>query len=321
MAGKGAAPRMAGSLLMRGTKKHTRQQLQDEFDKIKAQVNVSGSLTGAGAAIDTVRAGLIPALRLAAEILRQPSFPESDFEQIRQAAIAQSGSRPQRAAEHGQHRDEPVSQCFLSARAIRATSRPSMRASIELKKVTLDEAKKFYADFYGASNAELAVVGDFDPAEVRKVAEELFSSWKSPKPYAVVKREWKKLAPVNTSLEAPDKTNAYSVRSDSAQHGPAGSGLSGHGSGRPHHGRRREEPPVGAHSREGGLELRREQQLPRGPRRKSTACLPPSPRPRPENAAKVEAAFKDEIAQSGDHWIHRGGSGHGQERRSCRNGS
>ena len=53
---------------MRGTQKHTRQQLQDEFDKIKAQVNVGGALAGATARIDTVRAGLIPALRLAAEI-------------------------------------------------------------------------------------------------------------------------------------------------------------------------------------------------------------------------------------------------------------
>ena len=106
---------MAGSLLMRGTQKHTRQQLQDEFDKIKARVNVSGSLTGAGASIDTVRAGLIPALRLAAEILREPSFPESDFEQIRQAAIAQSGGGAQRAAKHGQYRHEPVSECGLPA--------------------------------------------------------------------------------------------------------------------------------------------------------------------------------------------------------------
>jgi zinc protease len=79
----------------------------------------------------------------------------------------------------------------------------------QLKKVTLEEAKKFYADFYGASNGELAVVGDFDPAEVRKVAEDLFSSWKSPKPYAVIKKSWSKLNPVNTSLEAPDKTSAY----------------------------------------------------------------------------------------------------------------
>src|SRR4029078_13162943 len=76
------------SLLMRGTQKHTRQQLQDELDKIKARVNVTGSLTGAGASVDTVRAGLVPGLRLAAEILREPTFPESDFEQIREADIA-----------------------------------------------------------------------------------------------------------------------------------------------------------------------------------------------------------------------------------------
>jgi len=47
LAGKGAAPRMTGNLLMRGTKQHTRQQLQDEFDRIKATVRVTGSLTGA----------------------------------------------------------------------------------------------------------------------------------------------------------------------------------------------------------------------------------------------------------------------------------
>jgi len=208
VAGKGAAPRLAGGLLMRGTRQHTRQQLQDEFDKIKAQVNVAGSLTGANARIDTVRAGLIPALRLAAEILRQPAFPESDFEQIRQAAIAnlEAGrSEPQGMASIAMNR-------YLNASYPKGDPRyvQTVDESIDdLKKVTLDEAKKFYEDFYGASNAELAVVGDFDAAEVRKLAEELLGNWKSPKPYAVVKREWKKLTPVNTSLEAPDKTSAF----------------------------------------------------------------------------------------------------------------
>ena len=208
LAGKGAAPRLAGSLLMRGTQKHTRQQLQDEFDRIKAQVNVSGALTGAAARIDTVRAGMVPALRLAAEILREPTFPESDFEQIRQAAIAQieaGRNEPQNMANLAMNRYLNVSYPPGDPRYT-----PTIDESIDqLKKVTLEDAKKFYADFYGASNAELAVVGDFDAAEVRKLAEELFSSWKSPKPYSVVKRDWKKLAPVNTSLEAPDKANAY----------------------------------------------------------------------------------------------------------------
>ncbi len=208
LANKGAAPRLAGALLMRGTQKHTRQQLQDEFDKIKARINVSGSLDRATASIDTLRAGLVPALRLAAEILRQPSFPESDFEQIRQASIAQleaGRSEPQNMASIAMNR-------FLNAAYPPGDPRYTLTIDEnidQLKKVTLEEVKKFYADFYGASNGELAVVGDFDPAEVRKVAEELFSSWKSPKPYAVIKRSWSKLSPANISLEAPDKANAY----------------------------------------------------------------------------------------------------------------
>jgi zinc protease len=208
LANKGAAPRLAGALLMRGTQKHTRQQLQDEFDKIKARVLVSGSLDRESASIDTLRAGLVPALRLAAEILRQPSFPESDFEQIRQASIAQleaGRSEPQNMASIAMNR-------FLNAAYPPGDPRYTLTIDEnidQLKKVTLEEAKKFYADFYGASNGELAVVGDFDPAEVRKVAEELFSSWKSPKPYAVIKRSWSKLSPANISLEAPDKANAY----------------------------------------------------------------------------------------------------------------
>ena len=42
-----------GGLLLRGTSKHTRQQLQDEFDKLSAQVNVSGGPAFASASIET----------------------------------------------------------------------------------------------------------------------------------------------------------------------------------------------------------------------------------------------------------------------------
>jgi zinc protease len=78
-----------------------------------------------------------------------------------------------------------------------------------LKSVTLADVKKFYNDFYGASNAELAVIGDFDANEVRKIAEESFGGWKSPAPYTQVKRSWTRLDAVNNSIETPDKANAF----------------------------------------------------------------------------------------------------------------
>jgi zinc protease len=86
--GKSAEAQMAGALLMRGTKNKSRQQIQDESDRLKAQINVSGNATGANANIQTVEANLAGALRLAAELLREPSFPENEFEQVRQQRLA-----------------------------------------------------------------------------------------------------------------------------------------------------------------------------------------------------------------------------------------
>ncbi len=203
--GKGAAQQMAGAMLMRGAKKHNRQQIQDELDRLKAQVAVSGG----GASISTVRASFLDSLRLAAEILKEPAFPEADFDQIRQADLARienSRTDPQAMATNVLNRHLAP----YPAGDPRAVLTPD-ESIAELKKVTLDDAKKFYADFFGASNAELAVVGDFDSAEVEKLAAELFGSWKSPQPYKPVTRTWQKLDTINQSIETPDKANAYFV--------------------------------------------------------------------------------------------------------------
>jgi zinc protease len=58
------------------------------MDRLKAQMNVTGNATSATANIETVEANLPGALRLAAEILREPAFPDSEFETVRQQRIA-----------------------------------------------------------------------------------------------------------------------------------------------------------------------------------------------------------------------------------------
>jgi zinc protease len=71
--------------------------------------------------------------------------------------------------------------------------------------------KTFYADFYGAGNSELAVVGDFDDKEVAKLAGELFGGWKSKTQFVRVAEVYKDVAPINQSIETPDKANAMFV--------------------------------------------------------------------------------------------------------------
>lgn len=205
--GRQGAAQAAGSLLMRGTAKHTRQQLQDEFDRLKARVNVNGGLAGGSANINTLRAGLVDSLKLAAEIFQQPIFPESDFEEIQRSRIAGIESqRSEPSTIAGTARNKHVNRYPLDDP--RSSLTPD-EAIARVRATTLDQAKEFYKDFYGASNGEIAVVGDFDPAEIQPLIEELFGKWKSPKPYTRIPEEYKPVEAVNVTLEAPDKANAY----------------------------------------------------------------------------------------------------------------
>jgi len=205
--GRQGAAQAAGSLLMRGTTKHTRQQLQDEFDRLKARVNVSGGLAAGSANINTIRTGLVESLKLAAEILQQPTFPESDFEEIQRSRIAGiEGQRSEPATIAGTARNKHVNRYPLDDP--RATLTPD-ESLARIRATTLDQAKQFYKDFYGGSNGEIAVVGDFDPKEVQPLIEELFGKWKSPKPYTRIPEEYISYPAVDVDLEAPDKANAY----------------------------------------------------------------------------------------------------------------
>jgi zinc protease len=207
--GKSAVAGITGGMLMRGSKSHTRQQIQDEMDRLKAQINVSGNATSASASIETVEANLPSALRLAVEILREPAFPDSEFETVKQQRIA--------AAEAG--RSEPQSLAFTEFQhRLNAYPRgdvryvPTADEQIEdLKKVTLDDVKKFYQQFYGASVGEFAVSGQFNPAEISKLAGDLFGGWKSPGSYTRLSANFHKVDPSDKKILTPDKQNAVFI--------------------------------------------------------------------------------------------------------------
>jgi len=205
--GMSAVAQLAGGLLMRGTKSKTRQQIQDETDRLKARLNVSGGINSATATIETVEANLPGALRLAAEILRQPSFPEAELEQMRQqriAAIESGRSEPQMLA------SLEISRHFTSIYP-RGDVRyaPTTDEQIEdLKKVSIDDVHKFYEQFYGASYGDVVAAGQFDKAEVQKLAAELFGDWKSPSPYQQMLVPYHKIDPIDHKIETPDKENS-----------------------------------------------------------------------------------------------------------------
>ena len=206
LTGRRAAGDLTGTMLMRGTAKHTRQQLQDEMVRLDARITVIGGANRAQASIQTTEKNLIPALELAAEILREPSFPDAELELI----------RTQRVSGIESSRTEPQA---LAPLALERTIHPYAKTDIryigtldeqieEVQKVTLAEVKKFHSDFYGASNGEMAVVGQFDAGAVKAAAERLFGAWKSGTPFQRITTPFAKVQPANQKIETPDKQNA-----------------------------------------------------------------------------------------------------------------
>ena len=205
--GRQTAAQMAGGMLMRGTARRTRQQISDEFDKLKARANVNGSGATATASVETTRENLPAVLRLVAEILREPAFPADEFEQLRSqrlAGLEEDKSEPQAiAVQNLQSYLRPYPKDDIRYIPTIDESIANMRA------VTLDEAKTFYKDFYGASNGELSLVGDFDPGEVTRLVTDLFGTWTSPKPFTRLSDTYRDITAVNRTFETPDKANAF----------------------------------------------------------------------------------------------------------------
>jgi zinc protease len=200
---------LTGQMLMRGTTQHTRQQIQDEFDRLKARASVFGSATSAFASVETKREYLSEVLMLVAEVLREPSFPENEFESLKQ----------ERLASIEQQRSEPQAIAF---RAAQRHLNPYPKGHVqyvgtldeeieEVKAATLDDVKKFYRDFYGASKGELTIVGDFDEKEIANLANKLFADWKSPRAYTRIASVYYDVPPINQSFETPDKANAMFI--------------------------------------------------------------------------------------------------------------
>ena len=204
--GKSAVAQLTAAMLMRGTRNKTRQQIQDESDRLKTRLYVYGDGGSVTAAVETIDANLADALRLAAEVLRDPGFPENEFKQLQQERIGQIEA----------NRSEPQ---YLARIEIDRLMRPYPRGDIrytgtideqieDLRKVTLDDVKKFYAQFYGASHATVAINGQFVTGEMQKLAGDVVGNWSSPLGFTRIPAPYQKVDAADRKIETPDKQNA-----------------------------------------------------------------------------------------------------------------
>ncbi|HKO16447.1 MAG TPA: pitrilysin family protein [Gemmatimonadaceae bacterium] len=210
LTGRATVATLTAQMLMRGTRALSRQQLRDSLDALKAAVAVLPvSANNVRVTIATTRPNLPAVLQLAGDMLRSPALSGTEFEQVQREAIANVDAQ----------RGDPVfrgQQLFARLLMPYPKEHPryvptSDEQSAMLRAATVAQVQQFHKDFYGASSAELVVVGDFDEAAVTAVARKAFDHWKSAKPYRPMPVRLAGTAPSRQSVETPDKANAFFV--------------------------------------------------------------------------------------------------------------
>ena len=204
--GQRFAAEMAGGMLMRGTKSKTREQLTEAIDKLQASILVGGNATGAYVTISAKRKTLLATLKLAAEMLRESSMPGGEFGLLKEEQLAGLERALSDPASRASEALELHFNIYPEGDVRRAISLED--AIQETKAAKLDDAKAFYRNFFGANNAQIAIVGDFDEASTNKDLAQLFGDWNSSKPFKRLVAEYRAVPPEAKVLDTPDKESA-----------------------------------------------------------------------------------------------------------------
>lgn len=196
-----------GQLLPRGTSKHTRQQITDEFDKLGARVSFSGSVGQLAVSIKVKKENLAATLKLVKEILRDATLPDAEFTLIQNEKIEQLTAQ----------KTDPIP---LAARAMQRKLMPYPKENIRyvptieesisrVKDTTLAQVKDLFKTQVAPQAGELVAVGDFDQAMLETEVKSILDGWKSSVAYKRIDRTIKTVEKGGTEvINTPDKANA-----------------------------------------------------------------------------------------------------------------
>lgn len=204
--GKTTVAELTGQMMDKGTKNMNRQAIQDKLDALKARVNIYGGMTGITARIETTNENLMETMDLVAEMLKEPAMSEDEFAVLKEEQLSfleEQLSEPQAVA------NNQFSKLLNPYDKNHPRYVMSMEEELQaIKDCSIEDVKSFHNDYYGASEATISVVGDFDEEAMKAKVEEHFGSWKSPAKYARVADPYVKNSTENVNLETPDKSNA-----------------------------------------------------------------------------------------------------------------
>ena len=222
LSGMTTAAAMVPNMLMTGTNTMDRQALQARMTELGVRISSggrgggrrgrrgggrSGSAGSLSFSIQAKRSSLVPAIQLLGEIIREPAFPEKDFEQMKTRTVnmmKMMQTEPQMLA------SSELSNALSDYPKGDVRYVPTMQENIErAEKLTLDQVKQVYHNQMSSATGEIAIVGEFDTQPVLEAINEALENWKSDVGFDPIQRQARaEMVGSKKNINTPDKANA-----------------------------------------------------------------------------------------------------------------
>ena len=208
--GRRETAQVVAQMVLRGTAKLNRQQIADRLEELKAKVNI-GTQDGntLSVSFETRRDQLPETLNLLRDILRNPSFPATEFEQFRNewvTGVEEQRRQPDAIAQNELGRyDNPFKKGDVRYAANFAEQIEAVKA------IKVADLKAFHDQFYGGATGQMALVGDFDAKVAQESIKTLLGDWKSKAKFTRVVNPYRPTKGTTLSFETPDKANAFYI--------------------------------------------------------------------------------------------------------------
>jgi len=155
-----------------GTKKFTKEQIEEETDFIGASLGAYAGSEYAKLASSFASRDQDKMLEIIQEVVLNPSFNEEEFSKLKTRTLAeldQARESPRQVI--GSYFNKLLFDAHVYGNVSSGT-----KSSIE--KISMEDVKTFFADNYQSNEAALAIVGDFKTSDMKQKITKLFSNWK-----------------------------------------------------------------------------------------------------------------------------------------------
>jgi predicted Zn-dependent peptidase len=162
---------LTASMLMNGTRRMPKKQLEEELDFRGAEVITYATKETAGLSASFAAKDGETVLALVRDVLLAPAFSAQEFEKEKQLLLAQleqEKESPRNVIDD--YFDEVLygNHVYANRTGGRATS---------VAKITVADVQRFYKTYYRPDGAAIAIAGDFNAADMQKKIADLFTPW------------------------------------------------------------------------------------------------------------------------------------------------